>query len=453
MLRRTVPILAVAVLAWGWQPGQVSATDGHFLHGVGAVNSAMGGVGVAMPRDVLGALYTNPAGLMAFKASRADFSFEMFKPTLSLYSKHPMGFEGTTEGSTEWTPIPALAWATPVGERAVLSLGGLGIGGFGVNYPASAVSAQGVPANPILAPTSTGGFGQLYSNFQLMKIAPAIAFSATDNLWIGAALNLDWASLSVMPAPMAYPDMGEGMGMQGPQPQAYYPDATAADAAFGVGFQLGLTWLATEHVSLGLSYTSQQWFQDFEFNSTVKAPGSEQGGFPNFGFPREIITFAMDVPAVYAAGVAWSSERAHLGADVKYITYSSTPGFEESGFDQTGAVKGFGWDDILVVAVGGDYWLSDAFGVRAGYNFSENPISEEQAFFNIPAPAIMQHHFSAGFGWKFSSNMEFSLAYYHVLESDVSGPFYGATGPIPGSQVTSSMSENSVIIGFSVAGG
>ena len=31
-----------------------SATDGHFLHGVGAVNSSMGGAGVAQPRTLLG---------------------------------------------------------------------------------------------------------------------------------------------------------------------------------------------------------------------------------------------------------------------------------------------------------------------------------------------------------------------------------------------------------------
>ena len=42
------------------------ATDGHFLHGIGAVNSAMGGAGVAAPQDVLTAFYLNPAGLMAF---------------------------------------------------------------------------------------------------------------------------------------------------------------------------------------------------------------------------------------------------------------------------------------------------------------------------------------------------------------------------------------------------
>ena len=62
------------------------ATDGHFLHGIGAINSAMGGAGVAAPQDVLTAFYLNPAGLMAFRGTRADLSFEMFKPDRSLAS-------------------------------------------------------------------------------------------------------------------------------------------------------------------------------------------------------------------------------------------------------------------------------------------------------------------------------------------------------------------------------
>ena len=56
------------------------ATDGHFLHGVGAVNNAMGGAGVAAPVSILGTFYLNPAGLIAFDGLRVEFSFEMFKP-------------------------------------------------------------------------------------------------------------------------------------------------------------------------------------------------------------------------------------------------------------------------------------------------------------------------------------------------------------------------------------
>ena len=66
------------------------ATDGHFLHGVGAVNNAMGGAGVAAPVSILGTFYLNPAGLIAFDGLRVEFSFEMFKPDRTVASEIPI---------------------------------------------------------------------------------------------------------------------------------------------------------------------------------------------------------------------------------------------------------------------------------------------------------------------------------------------------------------------------
>ena len=87
-------------ISMAWAPG-ASATDGHFLHGVGAINSAMGGVGVAGAKDdVLGALYHNPAGLMGLDGHHAAFSMELFKPDRTLTATAP-----TQQGL--FTGIPA----------------------------------------------------------------------------------------------------------------------------------------------------------------------------------------------------------------------------------------------------------------------------------------------------------------------------------------------------------
>src|SRR5215468_3691664 len=53
------PAILVAALLLAGAPAW--AANGHLLHGVGAVNSAMGGAGVALPNDALGALNLNPA--------------------------------------------------------------------------------------------------------------------------------------------------------------------------------------------------------------------------------------------------------------------------------------------------------------------------------------------------------------------------------------------------------
>jgi long-chain fatty acid transport protein len=75
-----------ALVALAVTPGVASATDGHFLHGVGAINSAMGGVGVAGSSSLLGAFYVNPAGLRAFHGTATELGFELFKPDRTLSS-------------------------------------------------------------------------------------------------------------------------------------------------------------------------------------------------------------------------------------------------------------------------------------------------------------------------------------------------------------------------------
>ena len=163
------------------------ATDGHFLHGVGAVNSAMGGAGVAAPISILGTFYLNPAGLMAFDGTRIEFSFELFKPQRTVSSTFPTQqgtLSGSTESKSEFVPIPALAFTIKLSDNLVAGLAGLGIGGFGVDYPQD-------NANPLLGPRPFG-FGQIFANYTLLKFTPAIAFAPTEDLWLGVSGNVAW---------------------------------------------------------------------------------------------------------------------------------------------------------------------------------------------------------------------------------------------------------------------
>src|SRR5512142_3540567 len=99
-----IPLLAVAV------PNVARATDGHFLHGVGAINSAMAGVGVAAPTSLLGAFYVNPAGLTAFKGTTTELGFELFKPERTISSSVGTA-GGSTASTSEFVPIPAFGWS------------------------------------------------------------------------------------------------------------------------------------------------------------------------------------------------------------------------------------------------------------------------------------------------------------------------------------------------------
>ena len=377
-------VALVVVLAGA--PSVASATDGHFLHGVGAINSAMAGVGVASPSSLLGAFYVNPAGLLAFKGTNTELGFELFKPERTINSSF-----GTTAGSTastsEFVPIPAFGWSREL-RKDVLTVGvaGLGIGGFGVDYPVD-------PTNPTLAPRPYG-FGSIYSNFSLMKIIPALAFRPAENVRVGVAVNVDWASLAVDPMPTAAPavDPGPDGTWQTPDDRAYYSRATDADGSFGIGAQLGVQMDLSAHFALGLAYTSPQVFQKFKYDAVYENPN-----LPSYNTPRSI-TFAMDVPAVYAAGL--------------------------------------------------QYRPVSRVALRGGYNYSENPIPNDLSMFNTAAPAVVQHHLTLGAGYAFSNGFGLDVAYYHAFKNSIDGPFQTPAGAMPGTSVKSSMSENSMLIGF-----
>src|SRR6476646_12187785 len=86
-MRRTghVPLLAATLLA----TPAVWAGNGHTLHGVGAVNSSMGGAGVALPIDTLGGLLLNPALATEQDGSHFAFSAEYNTPTNAVSSTVP----------------------------------------------------------------------------------------------------------------------------------------------------------------------------------------------------------------------------------------------------------------------------------------------------------------------------------------------------------------------------
>ncbi len=82
------------------------------------------------------------------------------------------------------------------------------------------------------------------------------------------------------------------------------------------------------------------------------------------------------------------------------------------------------WDNQTVLALGLAYKFSDAFTGRVGYNHGKNPIPD--ALVSYLWPAIVEDHYTAGFGYAFDrqSQINFSLSY--APEVSVTG-----AGPLP----------------------
>jgi len=414
------------------------AQTGHVLDAVGPINQSMGGAGTAMPLDAMGALHWNPASISGIESTEIGFAFQIFAPQTRLSSSVRAGafgpgvpagsLSGRTTSDTGISPIPSFAFVFRDPESPwTYGISGFGIGGFGVDYPGSS-------ANPLTTPQPPNGFGfgPISSEFQLMQITPTLAYQLTDRVSIGFWLNMDWATLSVAPFSAAVPDDANGDGLR------TYPDGARGDSAWGLGFQAGIYYVNKENgLHLGAAIKTPQWIQTFKINSQ-----NELGA-------GRTLEFDLDYPMIASLGVGYSGwERWKFAADLRYIDYENTNGFQAAGFDSTGAVTGFGWQSIVVMAVGAEYHVTRRFAVRTGYTFNENPIREEDTFYNVPAPAIIQHHLSAGFSYDMVHDWTLSCAVKHGFKNSISGAWQSPAGAIPGTKVSSELSTNSLTIGL-----
>ncbi len=395
------------------------AGNGHNLHGIGAVNSSMGGAGVALPNDPLGALLLNPALLTDLDGSRFSFSAE-YNTQKNAVESQVGPFSGRTEDDSDPALIPAFGWTRhKSGARLAYGMGFLGLAGFGADYRQDST-------NPILSPQPQG-FGRVYSNYQLMKVPFVVAWKVNDAFSVGVSLNTARSALTADPAGFASPDCS------GPFGPCFFPRVNT-DSAWGFGLGVGAYYKISPAFALGLSYNSETDFEDFEWNSAVANPS-----LPTFGTHRKV-TLQLNAPAVLVGGIAFTpNDRLAIAVDGKLINYEDTEGFKDV----------LGFEDITVFDIGVQFRATDKLTLRAGYNVADNAIPESQTFVTVPVPAIFEDRVTAGFGTRVNEHLELNAAYYHVFENRITGPFLGPTGPVPGTSVTTEMTMDSIVLTFS----
>jgi long-chain fatty acid transport protein len=429
-------ILLMLLAATTRAPGQ----QGVIVSGVGPINQSMGTAATAAPLDASGALNWNPASIAGLGHSEMEFGLGLIYPQAQLSSSlstavlspgpSPSTLAGSDRSNSGFFALPTLGLVyQPEDSPWIYGLGVFAVGGFAVNYPAD-------QTNPILSPAPPNGIGlgAVSSLFQVMQLAPTVAYQLTDHLSIGLAPTVDLATLLVDPAIFASPNNA------GQSLFPAYPAATHSRAAWGLGFQTGLYYTSLAGWSFGASVKSPQWFEPFRYNAV-----------DGFGRARAL-KFHLDLPLIVSLGVSYTGlSRTVLAADFRYMDYKNTNGFNRSGFAADGAVQGLGWDSIFVLALGAQYQLTDTLFLRAGYTYNGNPVPGGQAFFNIASPTILQHTISIGATYKMSDRLLLSLAYAHSFENSVqSSLVLPSLGPIPGSSVESRAWADFIILGASV---
>jgi long-chain fatty acid transport protein len=422
----------------------VRAQIGDSLNGIGPINRSMGGAAVAAPIDSAGALYWNPASISGLANSELETGLELLIVRSTLSSRVAAGALGPglpsqstyghTGGNDGVIPLPmmGLVYRPENNSFFTYGVGIFPVAGFSVNYPASRT-------NVILQPQAPFGLGlgPLYSSYQMLQLAPTVACQLTDQLSVGAALNLDLGSLSLNPGAFGAPSVvptpfGQGLN---------YAPATDGRYRWGGGFHVGVFYDPGTDWKFGAAVKSPQWFETYTYNS-ITVDG-------RIARPK----FNLDFPMVASVGTAYTGfDRLLIALDLRFFDFRDTNGFRKTGFDRNGAVAGLGWQNVFALATGVQYELTDALTLRAGYAFNLNPVGDAVTMFNIFSPTIIQHAISAGLSYNVAKSFKVSLAYVHMFENSIHGPIVSPrTGPIAGTDVSTSGAADSVLMSATVS--
>ena len=409
---------AVCALALTAASG-AKATEGYFLGGYGATQTALSGAGVANPTDAM-AMTLNPAGLVDVDR-QFQVGASLFFPWRE-YDATGTAFvaPGGHGSSIPLFLIPNAAYSQPIDATSAWGVALYGNGGLNAYYRSVTNLGSACPgANGVFCAGALG-----------VNLSQA---------FLEAAYSKSYGALSIGVAPVVAMQMfsAEGFGSFGAlseSPANFTNNGT--DTTFGVGVHAGLEWKVTPAFRIGVSGATPTWMQNFSKYSGLLP---DQGSF--------------DIPAWVDAGVAWDAlPTLTLMLDYKGIFYEGVPADADPvhfsvPFGAVGSA-GFGWSNVNVVALGAEWRATPQLTLRAGMEFNNNPVHPADILGGLFAPGVTTSQFSAGLSYRASPNSSIDLAGYYVPKVSISGQEVTPSGPTPFSNITASLSEAQVTIGW-----
>ena len=431
------------------------ATNGYFLIGFGSKSRAMGGAGVAYNMDGLASAF-NPAS-MTDSAESFDLAGEFFRPEMAI--QHDSGLMGQTNETSNHDKflIPAMGGIYRWNEKITLGAAMIGAG-LKSEYNQTANNSACTTAGAGCPPTVFNILDNFAANeagveLYQIQMTPSIAYKLNDQNSVGFTV--------VLAAQFFRAEGLEDFGIAGftsggaattLEEAQYGLTGRGFSHSFGYGFRLG--WLGkflNDDLTLGVNYSARVDMNEFARYDRLFA---EQGDF--------------DIPENWTLGLAYKFTPAVTAVfDVQRINYSDVASVGNPGPNaadpndlnplcpgaDTPDCKlggnngmGFGWTDMTVYKLGAEWQYSEKIALRAGVNYGEAPIPEDQVLFNMLAPATVEKHLTLGAEYKFNEDYWLSVNYMHAFQNTIKGPTaFGVGGAtVTGSNASIAMVQDSL---------
>jgi len=354
---------AAALAALGMAvPGMALATNGMLMEGYGPIATGMGGASMAYDNGTA-AMANNPATLgLMAEGSRVDAMLGFVGPDV----KTSMGIG---KSSADAFYMPAFGYAPRQG-KLTYGAGIYGQGGMGTEN-----------ASGDMAQVSVG------------RVIFPLAYALSDRFNLGGSVDIVWGGMDMAVS-------GYGIHFKDGS------DFTGAAKGYSLAAKLGFTYRLADALTVGGVY-----------QSAGNLPDLKDGLYKVKGF---------DMPATVGLGLAWqANDRLMVAADVKDVLWGDS--MNTVTIYKNGAVVApfqQDWNNQIVLSLGLAYQFSEALTGRIGYNYGKNPIPDQ--FVNYLWPAIVEPHYTAGFGYAFSKQSTVNFALSYSPKASVTG-----TGPSP----------------------
>ena len=420
--------LALAIATASFMSSQAFATNGMNMDGYGPVSEAMGGTAQAY-NNGLGGMMNNPAtmGMGSKAGNKVQIAVGNLRPDVSAEMTHPMAGKMTADSDGTSYLMPGFGFARK-SDGLTYGIGVLAQGGMGTEYD----------EDTFLAATTMGAStgDEVRSELSVGRVVVPINYEVTDRFTVGASIDYIWAGLDLK---MAAPSNQLGALVDPNKTTLPVDPSTFNTARFdfsddsdftgeakgtGFGGKIGITYQINDKVSFGASYHSKTKISDLESSnasiSLYSGAGSELAEFEG-----DIKVKDFQWPSTIAMGFSFKpTDKLMINTDFKRINWSETMKEFAMEFtvDNNAAYGPYAgktlavalpqeWEDQNVFMVGAQYQLTDSLKVRGGANLSTNPVPGE--YLNPLFPAIVEKHYTAGFGYNINQNndVDFSLSY------------------------------------------
>ena len=264
-----------------------------------------------------------------------------------------------------------------------------------------------------------GRYHALHSKVLAVNVNPALAWEVTHGVSLAVGLQVQYLKAQISNA-IDMGTIGASFRIPGSQPGAQDGHGKVSGDDVGYGFNLGALWEPWTGTRIGASYRSAIE-HDLEGDASFEPGGSavaqtltQNGLFQDTGATAHVVT-----PETISLGVYHElSPHWAVMSEVQWTRWSRfddlTVKFDNPA--QPNSATDENWKDTWFLAVGLTWKPDDAWALRGGAAWDQDPTPDQRRSPRIPTDD--RYWIALGVGWQPLPDLTFDLGYTHIFFDD-----------------------------------